>query len=76
MKEYVTRHEDVYAACKDAHAVCVVTEWSEFKTLDWQRIYDSMPKPAFLFDGRLILDHEALTAIGFEVHAVGKPQPQ
>ncbi|HRX69530.1 MAG TPA: UDP-glucose 6-dehydrogenase, partial [Tenuifilaceae bacterium] len=43
--------DDAYEACKDAHAVAVITEWDEFKTLDWQRIYDSMMKPAFVFDG-------------------------
>jgi UDPglucose 6-dehydrogenase len=50
----------------------VLTEWDEFKTLDWQRIYDNMKKPAFLFDGRLILDNKALSEIGFEVYSIGK----
>ncbi|HPE17114.1 MAG TPA: UDP-glucose 6-dehydrogenase, partial [Tenuifilaceae bacterium] len=59
--------DDAYEACKDAHAVAVITEWDEFKTLDWQRIYDSMMKPAFVFDGRNILDHSKLTNIGFKV---------
>ena len=43
-----------------AHAVVVCTEWDEFVTLDYNRIYNSMTKPAFLFDGRKILDHERL----------------
>ncbi|HOP05606.1 MAG TPA: UDP-glucose 6-dehydrogenase [Tenuifilaceae bacterium] len=64
--------DDAYEACKDAHAVAVITEWDEFKTLDWQRIYDSMMKPAFVFDGRNILDHSKLTNIGFKVKAIGK----
>lgn len=64
--------DDAYEACKDAHAVAVITEWDEFKTLDWQRIYDSMMKPAFVFDGRNILDHQELTKIGFKVKAIGK----
>ncbi|HPQ34127.1 MAG TPA: UDP-glucose 6-dehydrogenase [Tenuifilaceae bacterium] len=64
--------DDAYEACKDAHAVAVITEWDEFKTLDWQRIYDSMMKPAFVFDGRNILDHRKLTNIGFKVKAIGK----
>jgi UDPglucose 6-dehydrogenase len=50
----------------------VVTEWNEFKVLDYQRIYDDMQKPAFLFDGRLILDGPALAKIGFKVQVVGK----
>ena len=51
---------DPYEACKDAHAVAILTEWDEFKTYDWQRIYDNMMKPAFIFDGRNILKYENL----------------
>ena len=50
-----------------AHAIAIMTEWGEFKTLDYQKIYDSMTKPAFVFDGRNILDTAKLTRIGFEV---------
>jgi UDPglucose 6-dehydrogenase len=64
--------KDVYAVAAGAHALAVVTEWDEFKTLDYVRIYESMVKPAFIFDGRNILDHAALRKIGFEVHAIGK----
>eukprot|EP00048_Salpingoeca_helianthica_P014090 m.215329 g.215329 ORF g.215329 m.215329 type:complete len:465 (+) comp15589_c6_seq1:328-1722(+) len=63
---------DPYAAAEGAHAVVILTEWDEFKAIDYQRIYDSMLKPAFIFDGRLILDHQALKAIGFRVEAIGK----
>jgi UDPglucose 6-dehydrogenase len=61
-----------YAAAQGAHALAVVTEWDEFKSLDFQRIYDSMVKPASLFDGRNILDLSALAAIGFKTFGVGK----
>ncbi len=64
---------DPYAAAKDAHAVAVLTEWDEFKAYDYQKVYDSMSKPAFIFDGRNILDHEKLRQIGFVVFAIGKP---
>ena len=57
----------------DAHAVCVMTEWDEFKSYDWEHIYSVMQKPAFVFDGRLILDHAKLREIGFIVYAIGKP---
>jgi UDPglucose 6-dehydrogenase len=60
------------AAASGAHAIAVLTEWDEFKTADFKTIYDSMQKPAFLFDGRNILDHKALSGIGFDVHAIGK----
>jgi len=63
---------DPYEACKDAHAVAILTEWDEFKGYDWQRIYDNMKKPAFLFDGRNIVDAVRLREIGFKVFRIGK----
>eukprot|EP00968_Pinguiococcus_pyrenoidosus_P016772 scaffold1637_cov253-Pinguiococcus_pyrenoidosus.AAC.12 len=75
LEELVETVPDAYAAADGAHAIAVLTEWDEFKTLDYQRIYNSMAKPAFLFDGRNICDHAALREIGFEVYAIGKPQP-
>ncbi len=59
-------------ATAGAHAVAVLTEWDEFKNLDFSAIYQNMPKPAFLFDGRNLLDHVALREIGFIVSAIGK----
>lgn len=66
-------HEE---AVKDAHALIVVTDWDEFKTYDYEHIFQSMPKPAFIFDGRNILDHDRLEEIGFHVHAIGKKSHQ
>lgn len=63
---------DPYSAVQEAHALVVCTEWDEFVTLDYQRIYNSMKKPAFIFDGRLILDHAKLVKIGFQVEVIGK----
>ncbi|SEO27131.1 UDPglucose 6-dehydrogenase [Mucilaginibacter gossypiicola] len=63
---------DPYEACKGAHAIAVLTEWDEFKNYDWQRIYDSMLKPAKIFDGRNLLDTNKLSDIGFIVQAIGK----
>ena len=65
--------EDPYQAASGAHCVALVTEWQQFKDLDYQKIYDSMEKPAFIFDGRNLLDHQALFDIGFNVHPLGKP---
>jgi UDPglucose 6-dehydrogenase len=62
---------DPYEACKDAHAIAVLTEWDEFKGYDWQKIYDSMLKPAKIFDGRNLLDADKLRAIGFQVRSIG-----
>lgn len=63
--------QDPYEACKDVHAIAVLTEWDEFKTYDWQRIYDGMLKPAFVFDGRNLLDRAALEKIGFAYYSIG-----
>lgn len=71
----ITTSPDAYSACEGSHSIAVLTEWDEFKTLDYERIYKNMSKPAFIFDGRNILDHEKLREIGFEVHAIGKPDP-
>ncbi|MDF7808747.1 UDP-glucose 6-dehydrogenase [Pontiellaceae bacterium B12219] len=64
--------EDPYKAVENAHALAVLTDWKLYNELDFQRIYDSMQKPAFLFDGRNMLDHDALFEIGFEVYSIGK----
>ncbi|QDV26563.1 UDP-glucose 6-dehydrogenase [Aureliella helgolandensis] len=61
-----------YEAAEEAHAIAVLTEWDEFKTLDFDRVYQGMHQPAFVFDGRNILNHSKLAQIGFEVHAIGK----
>ena len=71
-RELLAVETDPYETCKDAHAITVITEWDEFKTYDWKRIYDNMMKPAFIFDGRNILDHKKLMEIGFKVKAIGK----
>ena len=53
----VSYKSSAYDACAGSHALCVLTEWDEFKTLDYAKIYEGMVKPAFVFDGRNILDH-------------------
>ncbi|CAD7948022.1 unnamed protein product [Amoebophrya sp. A25] len=63
---------DPLTAADGAHAIVVLTEWDEFCTYDYKELFKRMKKPAFIFDGRNLLDHQALSAIGFEVHAIGK----
>ncbi len=70
-KNYTSSFEDPYEACKDAHAIAVLTEWDEFKEYDWKKIYNNMLKPAFVFDGRNLLDGKALEEIGFQYQAIG-----
>lgn len=68
----VTFETDPYAAADGAHAIAVLTEWEDFASLDYQRIFDSMVNPSFIFDGRNVLDRENLYHIGFNVFSVGK----
>jgi len=64
---------DPYRAAKGASAVVLVTEWDVFRNLDYERIYREMKKPALIFDGRNILDHQNLFSLGFDVYPIGKP---
>ncbi len=63
---------DPYRAAQGAHALAVLTEWKEYTTLDYARIFAGMRQPAFIFDGRNILDHQKLFDLGFNVFAIGK----
>ena len=71
-RKLVTVANDPYEACKGAHAVAILTEWDEFKILNWEQIHDSMLKPANLFDGRNILEPSNMSKIGFRFQAIGK----
>ncbi len=63
---------DPYVAAQGAHALLILTEWQEYRELDFERILGLMKKPAFIFDGRNILDHQRLFALGFNVFPLGK----
>ena len=63
---------DPYEASKGAHAIAIITEWDQYQSLDYTRIYDQMCKPAFVFDGRNVAPKQRLESLGFEVHALGK----
>ena len=65
--------EDPYFAANGAHCIALMTAWEEYRSLDYQKIFDSMEKPAFIFDGRNHLDHQKLFDIGFNVFPIGKP---
>ena len=65
--------EDPSRAAEGCHAIVLLTEWDLYRDLDFPRIFDSMAQPAFVFDGRNILDHRRLFDIGFNVYPVGKP---
>ncbi len=68
----LTVASSAYEAAKGSHAVAIVTEWDEFKTLDYAKIYEGMSKPAFVFDGRNIVDLPKLRVLGFRAFGIGR----
>lgn len=70
-RQAVTVVDDPYKASEEAHAIAVLTEWDEFKELDWKKIYKNMLKPAFLFDGRRLLERKTKEEIGFQFYSIG-----
>ena len=70
--KFLVNHSDPYEALNGTHAIAVITEWDEFKSYDWPKIYERMQKPAFVFDGRNILDQKKLESIGFIYQSIGR----
>lgn len=71
-RRLVTVVNNPYEVLQGAHAIAVLTEWDEFKGYDWARIKEEMKKPAFVFDGRKLLDRAQLTTLGFDYYAIGE----
>jgi UDPglucose 6-dehydrogenase len=72
VKDKVIFEVDPYKAAQGTHAIAVLTEWDLYRNLDYHSIKEAMLQPAFIFDGRNILDHEKLFNMGFNVFAIGK----
>jgi UDPglucose 6-dehydrogenase len=72
VKDQIQFEADPYKAAEGAHAIAILTEWKLFSELDYERIFRAMSRPAFVFDGRNILDHKKLFDIGFNVSAIGR----
>ena len=70
--ERVVYEPDPYRAAAGADALVLLTDWQVYSELDYARLYESMRKPAFLFDGRNTLEHERLFKLGFNLFAIGK----
>jgi len=68
----ISYETDPYKAAEGAHAIAILTEWKEFRDLDFEKLYASMEKPAFIFDGRNLLDHQKVFEIGFNVYPLGQ----
>ncbi|MDO9566634.1 MAG: nucleotide sugar dehydrogenase [Candidatus Desulfaltia sp.] len=71
--ENVSYIDDPYEAASGSHAIAIMTEWDLYRDLDYEKIFKSMIKPAFIFDGRNIVDRNKLFEIGFNVYSIGKP---
>ena len=70
--ERINIFSDHYQALKGSNAIAVLTEWDEFKDIDFKEAHSMMKQPAWVFDGRNLLNHAELKRIGFEVKAIGK----
>jgi UDPglucose 6-dehydrogenase len=68
----LTIAQSAYEAAEGAHAIAIVTEWDEFKKLDYAKIFAAMHKPASSFDGRNIVDLGKLRELGFRAHGIGR----
>merc|ERR1712166_1408572 len=73
LDKLLTTCECPYEAAADAHAVLICTEWDQYKTLDYQRIFDSMKRPAHIFDGRRMVCSAKMNDIGFKTYVIGEP---
>lgn len=73
-RQYLCIASDPYKAAANAHAIAALTEWEVFSTLDYKKIYASMVKPAFFFDGRNILPHQQIRELGAKVYVIGRAQ--
>jgi len=71
-RKLLTVCNDPMDATKEAHAIAILTEWDEFKTYDWKSIHEQMLKPAFVFDGRRLLDKEKMDSLGFNYYKIGQ----
>ncbi|KAI5793859.1 UDP-glucose/GDP-mannose dehydrogenase family, NAD binding domain-containing protein [Peziza echinospora] len=78
LKKKVTIARDPYECAREAEAIVICTEWDEFKDtqLDYERVYEGMTKPAFIFDGRMVLDEKRVKGMGFRVETIGRPSEE
>lgn len=70
-EKHISHYNNIYEVSENAHAIAILTEWDEFKECDWQKIYNNMLKPAFIFDGRNLLNSQKMKEIGFNYQAIG-----
>ncbi len=69
---HIAYSHDPYEIARDADALLIITEWEDFRDLDWKRIHSLMARP-LVIDGRNLLAPAAMKALGFEYHSFGRP---
>ncbi len=64
-------HENVYDTFKGASAIIVLTEWEEYKNIDWLKVIEKMIKPTWVFDTRSILNKQKIKDLGLNYWGIG-----
>ena len=64
--------ESAEEASMGCHAIILLTEWDAFKTVNYNKVYETMERPAYIFDGRNLLDEASMKQIGFNYYRIGK----
>jgi UDPglucose 6-dehydrogenase len=71
MLKNVTLCRDVYSLAKGCDCLLILTEWEEFKQINFRKLQPLM-RQTVIFDGRNILDKETLREYGFEYYGIGR----
>ena len=72
ISEYVSVNNSPLDCVPNTNIIAILTEWDEFKEYDWKNIFKKMSKPAYIFDGRNILEKEKLESLGFNYIGLGR----
>jgi UDPglucose 6-dehydrogenase len=65
----------VEEALAGADAVLILTEWQQYRSLDWAALAPLMRQPAWVFDARSVVDPQAVAAAGLKFWRIGEGQP-
>ncbi len=71
-KDKISYEKDTYTAIKDCDAMVIITEWNQFRNLDWDKVKKLM-RGNTIVDLRNIYEPEKMIELGFNYHCVGRP---
>jgi UDPglucose 6-dehydrogenase len=66
--------KDAYDAAKGAHGLVIITEWNQFRNLNWSRMAELLKEPVVV-DLRNIYEPKKMQALGFRYTCVGRQSP-